>query len=98
MTLILIAIAVTAINLVQTALTAGYPHSQGILSLPDMATIPKTRRYVCYLFVGIHLGTLMIGFMGATNDPPNNMNLLMIALAGTLGTALGIERRLRKQA
>jgi hypothetical protein len=97
MTLAMVVLAVSAVNLVQTALNAGYLHSSGFLREPKMAALPITRRCVYYVFDGVHLCAVMTGFLSAANDPSNIMLILIIGLAGALGSALGSERRISKQ-
>lgn len=98
MTLGMIAFAVTAVNLVQTALTAGYAYNGGFLRQPDMATMPMARRYAYYSFDGLHLCVVMIGILDASYVPLNMLTVLLIGLAGALGSAIGSERRLHKEA
>lgn len=97
MTLAMVVLAVSAVNLVQTALTAGYPHRHGFLREPKMAALPMTRRCVYYVFDGVHLSAVMTGFFSPTNDRSNIVLILMIGSAGALGSALGSERRISKQ-
>lgn len=94
----IIGIAVAALNLAQTALTAGYPYFDGILARPDMATMPRGKRLCYYVIEGLHWTALMIAFFATSLSAQDIAIWLGCGQLFALGMGFFSERNIRDAA
>ncbi|WP_298862742.1 hypothetical protein [uncultured Sulfitobacter sp.] len=95
---LLIGLVVTALNLAQTALTAGAPHLDGMLAKPDMTTMPGRKRYTYYVIEGLHWSAVMVVVFASSLNGRDVVIWLVCGQLFALGMGFFSERALRKQA
>lgn len=95
---LLIGLVVTALNLAQTALTAGAPHPNGMLAKPDMTTMPRRKRYAYYVIEGLHWTAVMVAVFASSLNGQDVVIWLVCGQLFALGMSFFSERPLRKQA
>ena len=100
-TILLLAIAVTVLNLAQVAVNTGFAHFEGMRCRPDLSKMPRRRRYLKYGFYGLHWTVLMIAFFSAYQSIDGAADVVIWISAGlffTAATAFFAERSLRQNA